>query len=234
MKRFGVNSTTGALMAILLLFIPTVFAFAPAARTNTARQTLGGRGGFAPKATLASSSSTPAFSKSLSYSPLLVSSLLKNDKHNTQWKTTSSSHSSSSTSSTTSLHMSDSGGGGAGTGMERTTKKKRGVQTITKDRTELKEDMEEKKEEQWRVVLHNDEVHTFNYVVRALCKVIGTLDRKRAFDICVATHGTGKATITKTWKKQAEQYCLGLQRMGLTASIAPDSKFEGGHSGGGY
>jgi ATP-dependent Clp protease adapter protein ClpS len=70
--------------------------------------------------------------------------------------------------------------------------------------------------------LHNDEVHTFHYVGRSVCKVIGTLDRKAAFEICIQTHGIGKATITKTWKKQAEQFCLGLQRQGLTVSIAPD------------
>lgn len=90
----------------------------------------------------------------------------------------------------------------------RTTKKT--VQV--KDRVETKPDEQKNKEEMWRVVLHNDEVHTFNYVVRSLCKVIGTLDRKAAFEICVQTHGIGKATVAKTWKKQAETHCLGLQR----------------------
>jgi len=104
---------------------------------------------------------------------------------------------------------------------------------LVKDRTETQPAEQKKKEEQWRVVLHNDEVHTFNYVIRSLCKVIGTLDRKAAFEICVQTHGIGKATVTKTWKKQAEQFCLGLQRQGLTVSISPDEDFEGGHSGGG-
>jgi ATP-dependent Clp protease adapter protein ClpS len=105
------------------------------------------------------------------------------------------------TATTTRLHMSS-------TEKSRTTKKT--VQV--KDRVETKPDEQKNKEEMWRVVLHNDEVHTFNYVVRSLCKVIGTLDRKAAFEICVQTHGVGKATITKSWKKQAETYCLGMQR----------------------
>jgi len=63
--------------------------------------------------------------------------------------------------------------------------------------------------------------------------VIGTVDRKRAFDICVLTHGSGKATITQTWKDQAMKYCFGLQRQGLTASIAPESRFTGGGDSGG-
>ena len=128
----------------------------------------------------------------------------------------------------TSLYMSDGGGGG---GTERSKSTKKGLTTITIDKTETKSDQEQKKEEQWRVVLHNDEVHTFNYVIQSLCKVIGTLDRKRAFDICVLTHGSGKATITQTWKQQAMKYCLGLQRQGLTASIAPESRFSGDSGG---
>mmetsp|Transcript_4931 Transcript_4931/g.6405 ORF Transcript_4931/g.6405 Transcript_4931/m.6405 type:complete len:172 (+) Transcript_4931:245-760(+) len=114
---------------------------------------------------------------------------------------------------------------------EKTRTTKKGV--LVKDRTETKAEEDKKKEELWRVVLHNDEVHTFNYVIRSLCKVIGTLDRTAAFEICVQTHGVGKATITKSWKKQSEQFCLGLQRQGLTVSISPDEDFDGGHSGGG-
>jgi ATP-dependent Clp protease adapter protein ClpS len=128
------------------------------------------------------------------------------------------------TDSSTILYMSD---------QERSRSTKKGVSTIIQERTETKAEEQKKKEEMWRVVLHNDEVHTFNYVIRSLCKVVGTLDRKASFEICVQTHGNGKATVTKTWKKQAEQFCLGLQRQGLTVSISPDEDFEGGHSGGG-
>jgi ATP-dependent Clp protease adapter protein ClpS len=122
----------------------------------------------------------------------------------------------------TQLYMSDK---------ERSRSTKKGIQTIIKEKTEEKQ--EEKKEEQFRVILHNDEVHTFQYVVRSLTKVIGTLDRKAAFEICVETHGRGKAIITKTWKKQAMQFCMALQRQGLTVSITPDEDFDGGHWGGG-
>ena len=123
--------------------------------------------------------------------------------------------------SSTQLWMSD---------QERSKSKKR--TTITKENTDTQAEEEKEKEEMWRVVLHNDEVHTFNYVIRSLSKVVGTLDKKASFEICVETHGVGKATVTKTWKKQAEQFCLGLQRQGLTVSISPDKDFEGGHAGG--
>lgn len=116
---------------------------------------------------------------------------------------------------------------------DKESSKKTGKQVGVKDRQEEATEQKKTPESMWRVVLHNDEVHTFQYVIRSLTKCIGTLDRKAAFEICVQTHGIGKATITKTWKKQAEQFCLGLQRQGLTVSISPDEDFEGGHAGGG-
>uniref|UniRef100_A0A6U3WCL6 Adaptor protein ClpS core domain-containing protein n=1 Tax=Ditylum brightwellii TaxID=49249 RepID=A0A6U3WCL6_9STRA len=127
----------------------------------------------------------------------------------------------------TALSMSDKGGGGGGS-TEKARGKKRGLSTITKDRTELKSEEDKKPEEMWRVILHNDEINTFQYAVIAICKTIGTIDRKKAFDMCVVTHAEGKCTLTKSYKDQAMKYCLGLQRNGLTASIAPDSKFDGG------
>mmetsp|Transcript_14514 Transcript_14514/g.24053 ORF Transcript_14514/g.24053 Transcript_14514/m.24053 type:complete len:177 (-) Transcript_14514:180-710(-) len=123
---------------------------------------------------------------------------------------------------TTQLYMSDKA---------RSRSNKKGLQTIIKEKVE--EEQKERKEPNYRVLLHNDEVHTFQYVVRALTKVIGTLDRKAAFELCVETHGRGKCVITKTWKKQAMQFCMGLQRQGLTVSITPDEDFDGGHYGGG-
>merc|ERR1711862_146396 len=127
-------------------------------------------------------------------------------------------------SSSTVLHMA------AGQG-EKKRKRKGGVKI--KDRTETKGEEDKKKEEKWRVILHNDEVHTFNYVIRSICKIIGTVDRKAAFEICVEAHSMGKSTCATTYKKQATQYCLGMQRQGLTASIAPDKDFAGGHGGAG-
>jgi hypothetical protein len=83
----------------------------------------------------------------------------------------------------------------------------------------------------WHAVQHKDKLHTFNYMIRSLCKAIGTLDCKTACKICVQTQRIGKATVTKTWKKQAEQFCLDFQRQGLTVSISPDENLDGGHSG---
>lgn len=129
------------------------------------------------------------------------------------------------------LRMTETGGGEGG--MEKAKDKKKSLSTIVIDKTDTEMQEDETPEEQWRVVLHNDEVHTFNYVIRSLQKVMGTLDKKKAFDICTVTHGQGQATVETCWKAQAMKYCLGLQRQGLTASIAPDGKFEGGDDGDG-
>ena len=63
------------------------------------------------------------------------------------------------------LQMSDSGGGGGGGG-ERQRSTKKGLTTIIMDKTEEKQEEEEKKEEPWRVILHNDEINTFQHVTR--------------------------------------------------------------------
>lgn len=123
--------------------------------------------------------------------------------------------------------MSDGGDGGGGGDVSRSRKKKKARGVITKDRTEALAQQLKKEETMWRVVLHNDEVHTFKYVIQTLIKVIGTLDRKTSYEICAIVHTKGMGTVTTTWKEQAEKFCMRLQRQGLTVSIAPDSKFLG-------
>lgn len=118
--------------------------------------------------------------------------------------------------------------------LQRETKSRSRVITIEKDKDEAQMQVKKKKESLFRVILHNDEVHTFQYVIRTLCKVVGTLNRQAAHEICVQAHGHGKGTVTVIDKKQAQRFCLGLQRQGLTVSISPDKDFAGGHGGGGY
>lgn len=103
---------------------------------------------------------------------------------------------------------------------------RKGSRVITVDRVKPDRETERKekvdKEPIWRVLLHNDDVHTFDYVSMAIVKVVKTVSRKKAFKITVEAHMSGIATVTTTWKQMAKQYCTGLQKMGLTSSIAPD------------
>jgi ATP-dependent Clp protease adapter protein ClpS len=90
-----------------------------------------------------------------------------------------------------------------------------------KPKQDRKEDVD--KEPSWRVLLHNDDVHTFDYVTMAIVKVVKTITRKKAHRITVQAHSMGTATVTTTWKQMAKTMCLKLQKFGLTSSIAPDS-----------
>ena len=110
-----------------------------------------------------------------------------------------------------------------------------GVATITIERvdetteTEFKEELDQ--EGWWRVLLHNDEIHTFEYVTEAIVKVVPSVTRKKAFTIARTVHMNGVGTITTVWKQLAEQLCMGLQTFGLTVSIAPDAKFNDNNEG---
>jgi len=119
--------------------------------------------------------------------------------------------------------MSDNGGGGPERQKEQ---KRKGSRLATIDRVKPEKDLERKEKVEnepiWRVLLHNDDVHTFDYVSMAIVKVVKTVSRKKAFKITVEAHMSGIATVTTTWKAMAKQYCTGLQKMGLTSSIAPD------------
>jgi len=104
--------------------------------------------------------------------------------------------------------------------------KKRGrTATIAKPKPKPKEKQREEVENEpmWRVLLHNDDVHTWDYVIFAIVSVVKTITKKKAHKITTQVHTMGTATVTVTWKQMAKQYCLKLQEFGLTSSISPDS-----------
>ena len=74
----------------------------------------------------------------------------------------------------------------------------------------------------WKVLLHNDDVHTFEYCTGAICSVVRTIKRKKAHTITVQCHSMGTAVVTQTYKQKAKEFCLGLQKYGLTSSISPE------------
>ena len=63
---------------------------------------------------------------------------------------------------------------------------------------------EVEKEGSWRVLLHNDDVHTFDYVNMAICKTVPTVTRAKAHRITVAAHTNNLAVVTTTWKQMAK------------------------------
>eukprot|EP00920_Eleutheroschizon_duboscqi_P000141 GHVT01000537.1.p1 GENE.GHVT01000537.1~~GHVT01000537.1.p1 ORF type:complete len:325 (+),score=55.00 GHVT01000537.1:95-1069(+) len=79
---------------------------------------------------------------------------------------------------------------------------------------------------EWRVLLLNDDVHTFAFVTEAIVRVIPRISKARAHAITVEAHRNGQASIISTWKKRAEAFCDGLQKAGLSISMAPDKTLE--------
>ncbi|KAK4536403.1 hypothetical protein CDCA_CDCA08G2428 [Cyanidium caldarium] len=113
-------------------------------------------------------------------------------------------------------------GAGANDGGAEREREGGGTAVITKVKPKAKPKEKVEYEPMWRVLLHNDDVHTFMYVTYALVKVVKTLTRFKAHRITVQAHKAGVATVTTTWKQLAEEYCQGLQREGLTSSIMPE------------
>lgn len=71
------------------------------------------------------------------------------------------------------------------------------------------------------VILHNDEFHDMDHVVRALLQTIQTLSVDEAITIMLTAHQEGRANVITCLRETAEFYCLGLQRYGLDSTIEP-------------
>ena len=92
-----------------------------------------------------------------------------------------------------------------------TTPTKPGTQTPVRDKAEILPP--------YLVILHNDDHNEMFYVVGALLKSVPGLSRRRAMQIMLQAHFTGKAVVTTCPLELAELYRDRLQGFGLTATI---------------
>jgi ATP-dependent Clp protease adaptor protein ClpS len=74
----------------------------------------------------------------------------------------------------------------------------------------------------YRVLLHNDDHNTMEYVVEALVKTVPSLSMPQAVDIMMQAHNAGVALVIACAFEHAEFYCEGLCSLGLTSTIEPD------------
>lgn len=100
-------------------------------------------------------------------------------------------------------------------------------EATTDDGIQEETDAQEIVESYWRVFIHNDDVHTFDYVAELITEVVPTVAYDKAYELCCTVHVEGIATITQGSKPNAERYCKLFQQAGLTSSISPESSFEG-------
>ena len=66
-----------------------------------------------------------------------------------------------------------------------------------------------------------------------MLQVVPTLTRSKAWECTLAAHSHDFSTLAIVTKQTAEEYCMKLQKGGLTISVAPDSNFKKDGEGGG-
>ena len=74
----------------------------------------------------------------------------------------------------------------------------------------------------YRVLLHNDDYNTMEYVVECLVKTVPGLSIPQAVDIMMQAHNAGVGLVIVCELEHAEFYSEMLRSKGLTSTIEPD------------
>ena len=74
----------------------------------------------------------------------------------------------------------------------------------------------------YRVLLHNDNDNSMEYVVQVLLKTVPSLTQPQAVDIMMEAHTNGVALVITCAQEHAEFYCETLKSHGLDSTIEPD------------
>ncbi len=73
----------------------------------------------------------------------------------------------------------------------------------------------------YRVILHNDDFNSMEYVVEVLMKTVAGMSEPQAVHIMMTAHTNGKALVITCALEHAEFYCETLKSHGLTSTIEP-------------
>lgn len=74
----------------------------------------------------------------------------------------------------------------------------------------------------YRVLLHNDDHNSMEFVVEVLVKTVTSLTVPQAVDIMMEAHTNGMALVITCAQEHAEFYSEQLKTYGLVSSIEPD------------
>ncbi|GAB4346449.1 MAG: ATP-dependent Clp protease adapter ClpS [Leptolyngbyaceae cyanobacterium] len=74
----------------------------------------------------------------------------------------------------------------------------------------------------YRVLLHNDDYNSMEYVVQVLMTTVPSLTQPQAVDIMMEAHTNGIALVITCAQEHAEFYSETLKNHGLTSTIEPD------------
>lgn len=102
---------------------------------------------------------------------------------------------------TSMLHMAARSGGGGATKIDRKTSQQ----------TSTKPSYREEIEKDWRLILHDDTVHTIQQVCEILSATCPLCAGPRAYEVTLEVHMTGAGTVAVANKKIIDEYCKSLQ-----------------------
>ncbi len=74
----------------------------------------------------------------------------------------------------------------------------------------------------YRVLLHNDDYNSMEYVVQTLMKTVAGMTQPQAVNIMMEAHTNGIALVITCAFEPAEFYSETLKNHGLTSTIEPD------------
>ncbi|NET54986.1 MAG: ATP-dependent Clp protease adapter ClpS [Symploca sp. SIO2E6] len=74
----------------------------------------------------------------------------------------------------------------------------------------------------YRVLLHNDDFNSMEYVVQVLISTVASLTQPEAVNIMMEAHHSGIALVITCAQEHAEFYCETLKNHGLTSTIEPE------------
>lgn len=74
----------------------------------------------------------------------------------------------------------------------------------------------------YRVILHNDDVNTFDHVIRTILKLT-PLNEAEAVEKTLEAHETGSSVLLVTTRERAELYVEQFASCNLTVTAEPDT-----------
>jgi ATP-dependent Clp protease adaptor protein ClpS len=89
------------------------------------------------------------------------------------------------------------------------------------DRPDVKPEVKRKHDPGYRVLLHNDDFNSMEFVVEVLLTTVSGMTEPRAVNVMMEAHTTGVGLVTTCALEHAEFYCEQLKSHGLTSTIEP-------------
>lgn len=95
-------------------------------------------------------------------------------------------------------------------------------EVLSQPTTEVESQQQTQQLPPYRVVLHNDDVNTFDHVILAILRLT-PLEGEEAVARTLEAHETGASVLLVTHQERAELYCEQFASVSLTVTCEPDT-----------